>query len=160
MRKRTHRKVWPLVNPIVHATASAAVIPAAEQEKLMARNNAAIKALQFGTFTAQHWKDLADAFNIAEACAKPPVNVANDHAGLFRDAHDVLGSLNEQFRTCGVWTPRGPQLQVLKDAMFVHSIQLQNVGQGELERAIDRIVNRVSQARAGNGNCILVEVPA
>jgi hypothetical protein len=157
MKKQTRRKVWPLVSPIDHAMASASVMPAAERGKLIARSDAAAGALQFGTFTAQHWRDLADAFNIAEALARPPVNIANDHADKFDAAQKELFALSEQFRDRGTWTPRGTQLQVIKDALFIHEIQMNNVGQGELERAVQRLINRVMQARQGNGNCTLVE---
>ncbi len=115
-------------------------------------------ALQFGPFSAEHWRALADAFSIAEVLAKPPVNLANDHAEKFEEAHLVLYALSEQFRDRGTWTARAEQLQAVKDAMEIFEIQLENVGQGEFERAVEKLKRRMQEALRGNGGKVqLVE---
>lgn len=158
---RAKRIPLPLVNPIQFAMAGAAKLTKAQVTQLMAPNHAALHALQFGGFNADHWKNLADAFNIAEALAQPPVNIANDHADKFEDAHCVLYALSEQFRDMGTWTARAQQLQVVKDAMEIFEIQLEHVAQGEFERAVERLKRRMREAIRGNGgNVQLVEVAA
>lgn len=159
MAKRTPR---PLVNPIVFAMESARKFTPEQLATLMAPNVAAVEALQYGTFNADHWRALADAFNIAEALAKPPVNIANDHAEKFNEAHCVLFDLSEQYRDRRTWTPRAHQLQTIRDAMELFEIQLRYVGQGEFERTVDRIARQITQALKGNGgkNIQLVQVPA
>lgn len=156
---RAKRKVYPLVNVIDYAIDSARAFTPAQVKQLMAPNHAAIHALQYGSFDAHQWRALADAFNIAEALAQPPVNIANNHADKFNDAQCVLFALSEQYRDSRTWTPRAAQLQTIKDAMEIFQIQLENVGQGEFERAVERVKRQSQQALRGNGgNVKLVQV--
>lgn len=141
----------PLVNPIVFAMESARKFTPEQLVQLMGPNTAAVEALRTGNFNADHWRVLADAFNIAEALAKPPVNIANDHADKFEEAHCVLFALSEQYRDRRTWTPRAQQLATIQDAMEMFEIQLRYVGQGEFERTVDRIKRQITEALRGNG---------
>lgn len=155
---RAKRIPLPLVNPIQYAMAGAAALTASQVKVLMAPNFAALHALQFGGFDVDHWRNLADMFNIAEALAKPPVNIANDHSEKFNEAHCVLFALSEQYRDRRTWTARSQQLQVVKDAMEIFEIQLEHVAQGEFERTVEKLKRRMVQALRGNGgNVRLVE---
>lgn len=116
----------------------------------------AIQHLQFGGFTVEDWRHLADAFNFGEVFARPPFNLANDHAEKFTAAQKVLEELIEQHRERRTWTARAHQLQAIKDAVEMHEIQLQYAGLGEIVRAEQIIVNRIRGALA-NGSAILVE---
>jgi len=145
------RTPLPLVDPIQHAMSGAACLTKGQLETLMAPNRAAVAALQYGQFNEHHWRVLVDAFNIAEVLAKPPVNLANDHADKFNDAHCVLLALSEQYRDRRSWTARGHQLQTIKDAMFIFQIQLENVAQGEFERTVEKLKRRMIEALRGNG---------
>ena len=158
---RAKRIPLPLVNPIEHAMASARCFTPAQLERLMAPNRAAVHALQFGGFSAEHWKALADAFNVAEVLARPPVNLANDHASKFDEAQKVLFALSEQYRDHHTWTARASQLAAVRDALEIFQIQLENVAQGEFERAVEKLRQRMIQAIRGNGGGVqLVTVPA
>lgn len=148
---RAKRIPLPLVNPIEHAMASARCFTPAQLEQLMAPNRAAVHALQFGQFNDHHWRVLADAFNIAEVLARPPVNIANDHQQDFEEAQTALYALSEQHRDRGTWTARSDQLLAVKAAMEIFQIQLENVGQGEFERAVEKLKQRMIQALRGNG---------
>ncbi len=116
----------------------------------------AIQHLQFGGFTVDDWRHLADAFNFGEVFAQPPFNLCNDHAEKFKAAQLVLEELSEQYRERKTWTARAHQLQAIKDAVEMHEIQLQYAGLGEIVRAEQIIVNRIRGALA-NGSAILVE---
>lgn len=151
----------PLVNPIVFAMDSARKLTPAQVEQMMTPNNAALEALRTGRFDGHQWRVLADAFNIAEALAKPPVNIANDHADKFDEAQKVLFALSEQRRDRGTWTPRALQLQTVTDALEIFEIQLEHVAQGEFERAVDKLKRRQIEALRGNGGSVqVVTVPA
>jgi hypothetical protein len=156
--KKKPRVPRPLYNPIALATAGARKFTPDQLAKLMAPNTAALEALRTGAFDDNHWRDLADAFHIAEALARPPVNIANDHADKFEEAQTVLYALSEQFRDRKTWTARAPQLAAVQDALEIFEIQLQNVAQGEFERAVERIKRRMIEALRGNGGKVqLVE---
>lgn len=148
----------PLVNPIERAMSGVSKLKPEQVAKLMEPNNAAVQALQFGRFDREHWKVLADAFNIAEQFAKPPVNLANDHASKFQEAQNVLFELADQHRTKQTWTARAAQLQTIKDAMEIFQIQLEYVAVGEFERTIASLTRKFQQALAGNSSARLVMV--
>lgn len=153
------RKPIPLRNPILLAMASAAALTPEQVRTLMAPNLAAVHALQFGKFNSDHWRALADGLNVAEVLARPPVNLANDHASKFDEAQKVLFALSEQYRDHHTWTARASQLLAVKAAMEIFQIQLENVGQGEFERAVEKLKQRMIQALRGNGGGVqLVEV--
>ena len=116
----------------------------------------AIQHLQFGGFTVDDWRHLADAFNFGEVFAQRPFNLCNDHAEKFKAAQLVLEELADQYRTRKTWTARAQQLQAVKDAVEIHEIQLQYAGLGEIVRAEQIIVNRIRGALS-NGSAILVE---
>jgi hypothetical protein len=116
----------------------------------------AIQHLQFGGFTVDDWRHLADAFNFGEVFAHPPFNLANDHAEKFSAAQVVLEELAQQHQRLNTWTTRAHQLQAVKDAVEIHEIQLRHAGLGEIMRAEQTIINRIRGAMA-NGSAILVE---
>jgi hypothetical protein len=125
-----------------------------QQAHFMAPYQAAVDALQFGQFSEQHFRMLADCFNVAEALAQPPFNLANDHIDKFQGGLYVLEQLAEQYRTSKRWTARAGQLQAIKDAREMHEIQLQHVSQAELLDAAMLVVRRTRAALAG---CTVVE---
>ena len=116
----------------------------------------AIQHLQFGGFTVEDWRHLADAFNFGEVFARPPFNLCNDHAEKFDAAQQVLGELADQHARLRTWTARAHQLQAVKAAVEMHEIQLGFAGLGEIMQAEQTIRNRIRGALA-NGSAILVE---
>lgn len=135
-----------------------ATLNTAQQSELLAPYREAAQALQFGQFSETHFRMLADCFNVAEALAKPPFNLANDHADKFRAALAVLCDLADQYSDCKSWTPRAAQLQTVKDALEIHEIQLEHVAQVELLDAAARVVRRARGALAGSGGCTVVDL--
>lgn len=116
----------------------------------------AIHALQFGGFSIADWRDLGDTCNVGQVLAKPPYNLANDHIEIFLAAERVLFELNDQYTAKRTWTARASQLQVLKDALEIHDIQLRYVSQGELKAAADEVCRVCAEALRGNGGNVSV----
>lgn len=146
-----------LINPVALAIGLVSVLNAAEREERLRPYQQAVQALQFGGFDVSHWRYLADALNLGEVMAQPPFNLGNNHLETMRQAQAVLGDLAEQHRRIGSWTARSHQLGTLKDALFIHEVQLRNAGVGELLRAEQIVVNRTRAALASPENFIIVE---
>lgn len=142
--------------PLQVAMMNVSTLTAEERRQRVKPYETAIQHLQFGGFTVDDWRHLADAFNFGEVFAQPPFNLCNDHAQRFKAGHSVLEELAQQYRERKTWTPRAPQLQAVKDAVEMHEIQLRHAGLGEIVRAEQIIVNRIRGALA-NGSAILVE---
>lgn len=142
--------------PLQIAMMGVSTLTPAERALRIKPYQTAIQHLQFGGFGVDDWRHLADAFNFGEVFARPPFNLANDHADKFAAAQQVLEELIEQHRERRTWTARAHQLQAIKDAVEIHEIQLQYAGLGEIVRAEQIIVNRIRGALA-NGSAVLVE---
>lgn len=143
--------------PLQVAMMNVSTLTAEERRQRVKPYETAIQNLQFGRFTVEDWRHLADAFNFGEVFAQPPYNLCNDHAKKFKVAQLVLEELAEQYRTRHTWTARAHQLQALKDAVEMHEIQLQYAGLGEIVRAERTIVNRIRGAMANPGRVTVVE---
>jgi hypothetical protein len=145
---RQKRKIWPLVNPITVAMDGAARLSQQQIAAALQSASRAVGLLQFGGFGADHWRALADAFNVAEALAG--LNIANDHADKFQAAQDALAFIHARYKFRSTWGAQGPELQAIKDALEIHTIQLRYASQSELDRAVNTVRQRCSQAVAGN----------
>lgn len=148
-----HAPTFPLMEAAKQAVST---LTPAERAQRVKPYRAATKHLQFGGFTVDDWRHLADCFNFGEVFAQRPFNLCNDHASKFKAAHLVLEELATQQRERKTWTARAQQLQAVKDAVEIHEIQLQYAGLGEIVRAERIIVNRIRGALS-NGSAILVE---
>jgi hypothetical protein len=145
-----------LANPMETAMTNVATHTSANQALILSLPEKAIHALQFGGFNAAHWRDLGDTCNVGQVLAKPPYNLANDHIEIFLAAERVLFELNDQYTAKRTWTARASQLQVLKDALEIHDIQLRYVSQGELKAAADEVCRICAEALRGNGGNVSV----
>jgi hypothetical protein len=58
MRKRTKRKVWPLINTVAHVIEGVSEVPEAMLESLRARELAAIDAIHRGAAGEFDWHDI------------------------------------------------------------------------------------------------------
>lgn len=148
----------PAMDLMAMAKQNVATLTPAQQAELLAPYREAAQALQFGKFSEFHFRMLADCFNVAETLAKPPFNLANDHADKFKGALAVLGDLAGQYSARKSWTPRAAQLQTIKDALEIHEIQLAHVAQAELLDAAARVVRRARGALAGSGGYTVVDL--
>jgi hypothetical protein len=110
----------------------------------------AVAALQIGTFTTEHFRSLVDAFNVGELLAKPPYNLCNDHAHKFGAVLLALEVLATRYSFTQTWVPGERRMQVVKDAMEIHEIQLQFVSQAEFFDALTRVAIKARNALAGH----------
>ncbi len=140
-----------LANPMETAMTNVATHTSVNQALILSLPEKAIHALQFGGFSIADWRDLGDTCNVGQVLAKPPYNLANDHIDLFLSAETVLRELNDQYTAKRTWTARASQLQVLRDALEIHEIQLRYVSQGELQAAADQVCRVCAEALRGNG---------
>lgn len=70
MRKRTRRKVWSVVNPVMHAIEGAALIPQKELDALRLRELAALEAFRVGKAGLEEWHDITAYMKLCEVLAE------------------------------------------------------------------------------------------
>lgn len=135
-------------SPLMIAINRAAKLLPAELAELLTPVNTAFDAFRQGHGQQSHWAKLADALNIAEALAKR--GIANDHLASFLEAQAALSAVHNRHSQNGSWVLRGPEIAAIAFALFVNKVQLSLCSRGELGFAVTDVINRVSQALAGN----------
>jgi hypothetical protein len=136
-------------DPVSLAMTMAAKLDATQLPGMLDRIQARLDAFRTGAGNSEHWAALADSLNVAEGLAE--LGIAGDHRETFERGQQALAAVHG--RAHGPrksWTLRGPELQALDDALFVHSVQLQHCSQGELHKAVATVRRRMQQALKGN----------
>lgn len=134
MRKRTRRRVLPLVNPIVHAMEGAALTPQAALDHLRLHELESIEAMRVGKGTLKDWNDIKMMHGICETMAKE--GIGPEALETCAVLQEELLAMAKRFETMGrfVITARG--LQAMRDVYEYHDLQRQSVPRGTYERMI------------------------
>lgn len=110
----------------------------------------AITAFSQGRDCEANWRLIADAYNVAESLAE--LRIGSDPASRERIAagQRVLADVWQRHALRRSWTLHAAELNTLREAEWLHHIQLQHATQSEFERACANTIERMRQARAGN----------
>lgn len=155
MRKRTRRKVYPLINPVEYAIAGAAVIPQRELDPLRLRELAAIEAFRNGTAGVQDWHDVAALLNLCESMARD--GVGTEALETCAAAQAALVEAAHRFQRTRKMGTTGIGLQSFRDLFQYHDLQRQVVARSQYEQAIEKAVKRVN---ALNPSVLVISQPA
>lgn len=148
-RKAYHPRPVHL-NAVQRAMEASALLPAADRTNLLNIAQGAFNDLRFGRNCAEAWRNLADAFNVAEALSAGGICSDADSVATFVEAQRALGALHEQQRASNGWTLHAWQICAFDEALFRHQVQLQNCSLREYQRARDLVRRRIAAALAGN----------
>lgn len=146
-RKKCRRKVWKLVNPIMHAVEGAAVTPVAELNKLRVIELNAIDAFAEGRATLDDFSQACKLLNLCEYMANNKVGpealeaCARAEAALRKAAADMEITGRMELDAAGVLA--------MRDVYSFHDMQRQVVARSEYERAIFKTVERVKNKAPG-----------
>ena len=135
MRKHTKRKVWPLINPLIHAMQGAAITPDTQLNEVRLRELSAIEAFAKGQATEQEYSDLAAMLNLCQTMG------GSDDACV--EARMALKDAQARFKTTGRWGMTGPGLQALRVLYAHHDAQRKEVSRSSYEQAISKTIARV-----------------
>lgn len=152
MRKRTRRKHYALVNPILHAIAGAAITDSADLDKVRMRELSSIESFRTGAATRDDWMAMADMLNITETLARDGVGPEALEACL--RAQEALGAAHERHVKHGRIAVSGPELQALRDAYSFHDLQRLSISRSRYEQAIAKTANRIRSAHPSVKVCI------
>ena len=141
MRKRRVRKVWALVNPILHAIEGARITPRDELDQLLMRELSALDAFTHGKATIQEWQDLAALNNLAQTLAKTGCGIE-----VMTDCHAAQEALVDSARRAeitGRFGLTGPGIQAVRNVIEWHDLQRSSIERSRYERAIALTAARV-----------------
>ncbi len=136
MRKRTKRKIYPLINTIPMAIEGAAVSGGPEVTRLRQGEVIALESFRMGKATEQDWQILSVMNAIAALMGYEGNGVEVLDAA--REAQRHLDSIEERYKRTGKWGCSGPELQCLRDMYEYHDLQRVSVARSVYEDAINR----------------------
>lgn len=151
-RKHTHRKHYPLVNPIMVAIEGAAITDSAVLDKLRLRELSAIEAFRAGRATKQEWMDIADFLNISETLSRD--GIGPEALEPCQRAQDALGEAHRRHHELGRLAMTGPELQALRSAWEYHDLQRISISRQRYEQAIAKTAARIRSAHPSVKVCM------
>ena len=147
MRKRTRRKVWSKVNPVMHAIEGAALIPQKELDALRLRELATLEAFRLGRAGLQEWHDVTTFMILCEVLAEYGVGPEARPACAALQEHLIEAA--RRFERTGRMGLTGPGLQAARDVYEFHDLQRQSVARVVYERALERLSGRIRSKAPG-----------
>lgn len=139
MKKRTKRKIYPLVNPISHAIEGACVTDSALLVELRQGELEAIEAMRTGTATQEHWHQLNDTASLAELMSINGIGIEVYAAAKAAEEH--LRDAVLRFRETGVMQMDAAGVLVLKDLQEYHDLQRQSIARSEYWMFIKQVID-------------------
>jgi hypothetical protein len=148
VRKRTVRRHYELVNPILHALAGCAITDTARLDKLRMVELSAIDAFAHGRATVQDWRAVSDLSNVAETMAE--MGIGPEALPSVRAVESALLEAHARHECYGRMATNGPGLQAMRDLAEWHDLQRTSVDRSTYERAIQRTANRIRSGHPAN----------
>lgn len=142
MRKRTKRKVYALVNPILHAIVGAAPPMQSKLNELRLVELACIEAFAKGKATLKDWQSMSTLLAVSEVMAKRGIG-KEEVLPVCAVVEKELIDAAVRFETTGKMGLTGVGLNALRDLYQYHDLQRSSVTQREYEQMIMATYNRI-----------------
>ena len=141
MKKRTRRKVWPLVNPISYAMEGAAYAGQDALNRLRLLELAAIEDFAKGKATIYTWQTITDMLNLCEVMARK--GIGPEALEACERAQAALVAASKRYEATKRMGTTGEGLQAFRDLFAYHDLQRQSVCKADYEKAIIATRNRI-----------------
>lgn len=132
MRKKSNRKVRPLVNPITLAIEGARVSSPELLNELRMVELMAIDAFAKGHATIKDWHTLRTMSNVAHIMAEH--GVGPEVAEVATAAQNELVTAYARYASTGRWGFTGPGLQMIRSLYEFHDLQRSVIARSDYER--------------------------
>lgn len=140
MKKRTRRKIYAPVNPIVFAMEGASFIPERRLNPLRLRELAGLEAFRTGKAGLQEWHDMVGLCNLCEIMAMD--GVGPEALDACARAQHALMDAAQRFEGTGRMGLTGPGLQALREVYEYHDLQRTSVTLSQYERCMAKMLNK------------------
>lgn len=142
MRKRTKRKVRPLINTVSYVMEGVRITTDKLLDQLRIRELAAIDAFTRGMAGEQEWHDINAMVGITRMMAKN--RVGPEAIPACDQASDALQADWNRYKVTGKMGTSGAGLQAYRDTFRYHDLQRQSVSRAEYERHIQAATKKVN----------------
>jgi hypothetical protein len=141
MKKRTKRKVWNLIDPIVHAMVGAAITPRKTLDKLRFLEYSALDAITRGKGTVQDWRTLVDVLNLSEVMAKD--GLGPEVLPVCAKAQDALHKAAMRYQRTSKMGLDGVGIQAIRELIEYADLQQASISRAEFERYVMKTKNYI-----------------
>lgn len=136
MRKRTKRKVWNLIDPLIHAIVGAAITQRDKLDKLRTLEYAALDAITRGKGTITDWRTLVDVLNLSEMMGKN--GIGPEVLPICEKAQESLHKAAMRFQETKKMGLDGQGIQAIRDLIEYADLQQSSISRSEFERYIKK----------------------
>lgn len=149
---RKPRKPRPAkLNAAFLAMCGASKIAPAEVRRMTAEAQAAANMLKRQEGKCEnHWRILADTFNMVEAMSLLGIASDENSRRILTSAQHAIGELLTRFKETKSWTMRSNEICDIDEGIWLYSVQLGFVSVSEWTQARRNVTNKISAALAGN----------
>jgi hypothetical protein len=148
-RKKTKRKVWPLIDPIEHAAYQASTLSVAEWNRQMTPIIAAVDLLRQGNWEHENWSPLFECLNRIESITK--LQRVSDQ-GLIDDAQAAYTNALLRREKTGACALKAGELATLREVVEVYGSLLKEISHAQFQLACNHTnanMSRVLNQRNG-----------
>ena len=143
-RKRCHRKVWNLTDPVTLAITGAAITDTARLDKLRLLELSALEAFKSGSPSVDDWRTMADVINIAETMARD--GIGPEVLAVCLRAQEVLSEGFRRYKLHSNIGRAAGEYEALAEVYGYHDLQRSSVSRSVYESAIRKTGNRIRSA--------------
>ena len=136
MRKRTKRKMWNLIDPVVHAMVGASITPRKTLDKLRFLEYSALDAITKGMGTIQDWRTLVDVLNLSEVMAK--AGVGPEVLPVCQKAQEALHKAAMRYQETMRMGLDGEGIQALRELLEYADLQQASISRSEFEKYVKK----------------------
>jgi hypothetical protein len=141
MRKRTKRKVWPLINTVAHVIQGVSQTPEPLLDSLRTRELGAIDAFARGAASPADWHDINAMVGVCLSMAQE--NVGPEAIETCALAKQSLQEDWARYDKTGRMGTTGPGLQRYRDVYQYADLQRQSITREEYEKHITLAIKKV-----------------
>ena len=136
MRKQTKRKIWNLIDPIMHGIVGAAITPRQTLDKLRVLEYSALDSMTKGTGTVQDWRILVDVLNLSEVMAR--AGVGPEVIPVCEKAQDALHKAAMRYQATMRMGFDGVGIQAIRELIEYADLQQGSICRSEFEKYVKK----------------------
>ena len=150
MRKGTKRRVWALINPLVHALEGATIAPRDKLDKLRLTEYSALDSITKGHGTIQDWHTLTQVLNLSETMARHGIG-RDEVLPVCEKAQKALHEAALRYQKTMKLGLTGEGIKAIRELIQYADLQQSSISRSEFEKYIEKTRNYI---KSNNHNVV------
>jgi hypothetical protein len=152
MKRKARRAQAVFKNAMQRAMEGSRLLTEADQRLMNGVLQQSFADFQKGHSCEKAFRDFADAFNVSEVLSE--LGICSDDESKLRTQGGLhaLGAVHQRQQQTGSWTLRTGEMHAMREAIWLHKVQLAHCTFHEFRTARQKVAQRTAQALAGNAS--------